>query len=41
VKHWSKSGRVCRLSLIRAAEMAETIGEMLNSLMVAGPDKNE
>jgi AbrB family looped-hinge helix DNA binding protein len=31
---WSKNGRVCCLSLVRAEEMAETIGEMLNSLMV-------
>ena len=32
---WSKGDRLCCLSLVRAAEMAETIGEMLNSLMVA------
>jgi antitoxin PrlF len=35
---WSKDGHVCCLSLVRAEEMAETIGEMLNSLMVAFPD---
>ncbi len=35
---WSKGEKVCCLSLIRAAEMAETIGEMLNSLMVAVPE---
>jgi len=38
---WSKGGRVCCLSLIRAAEMAETIGEMLNSFMVAFPESDE
>jgi antitoxin PrlF len=35
---WSKEDKVCCLSLIRAEEMAETIGEMLNSLMVAFPE---
>jgi antitoxin PrlF len=38
---WSKGGRVCCLSLVRAEEMAETIGEMLNSLMVAQPESNK
>jgi AbrB family looped-hinge helix DNA binding protein len=38
---WSKEGRVCCLSLIRAEEMAETIGEMLNSFMVAFPESDE
>ena len=38
---WSKGDRVCCLSLVRAAEMAETIGEMLNSLMVAFPESDE
>jgi antitoxin PrlF len=38
---WSKGGRVCCLSLVRAEEMAETIGEMLNSLMVAYPESNQ
>jgi len=38
---WSKGDRVCCLSLIRAAEMAETIGEMLNSLMVALPKSDK
>ena len=35
---WSRGDRVCCLSLIRAAEMAETIGEMLNSFMVASSE---
>lgn len=38
---WSKGNRVCCLSLIRAAEMADTIGEMLNSLMVASPKSHK
>jgi AbrB family looped-hinge helix DNA binding protein len=38
---WSKGDRVCCLSLIRAAEMAETIGEMLNSLMVSPPESDK
>jgi antitoxin PrlF len=38
---WSKDGRVCCLSLVRAEEMAETIGEMLNSLMAAQPESNK
>jgi antitoxin PrlF len=37
---WSKGDRVCCLSLIKAEEMAETIGEMLNSLMVASSELN-
>jgi antitoxin PrlF len=38
---WSKADRVCCLSLIRAAEMAETIGEMLSSLMVGSSDSDK
>jgi antitoxin PrlF len=38
---WSKGDRVCCLSLIRAAEMADTIGEMLNSLMVTSPESDQ
>jgi AbrB family looped-hinge helix DNA binding protein len=38
---WSKGDRVCCLSLVRAEEMAETIGEMLNSFMVAFPESDE
>ena len=38
---WSKEGRVCCLSLVRAEEMAETIGEMLNSLMVVLPESDK
>lgn len=38
---WSKGDRVCCLSLIRAEEMAETLGGMLNSLMVADPESDE
>ncbi len=38
---WSKGDRVCCLSLVRAAEMAETIGEMLNSLMVASSESDK
>jgi AbrB family looped-hinge helix DNA binding protein len=36
---WSKEGKICCFSLVRADEMAETIGEMLNSLMVAFPEE--
>lgn len=38
---WSKGDHVCCLSLVRAEEMAETIGEMLNSLMVACPESDK
>ena len=38
---WSKEGRVCCLSLVRAEEMAETIGEMLNSFMAAFPESDK
>jgi len=38
---WSKEGRVCCLSLVRAEEMADTIGEMLNSFMVASPESDK
>jgi AbrB family looped-hinge helix DNA binding protein len=38
---WSKGDKVCCLSLVRAEEMAETIGEMLNSLMVAFPGTDQ
>jgi antitoxin PrlF len=38
---WSKEGRVCCLSLVKAEEMADTIGEMLNSLMVAVPESDK
>ncbi len=35
---WLRGDRVCCLSLIRAEEMAETIGELMSALMVASPD---
>lgn len=38
---WSKGEKVCCLSLVRAEDMADTIGEMLNSLMVAFPEPRQ
>ena len=38
---WSKGDRVCCLSLVRAEEMADTIGEMLNSFMGDFPESDE
>lgn len=34
---WRKRDRVCCLSLIKAEEMAEMVGELVNSLMAASP----
>lgn len=34
---WHKGDRVCCLSLIKVEEMAETVGELMNSLMVPVP----
>jgi antitoxin PrlF len=38
---WRKGDRVCCLSLIRVEEMAETVGELLNALMVASPESEK
>jgi antitoxin PrlF len=35
---WRKGDRVCCLSLIKVEEMAETVGELMNSLMVSMPE---
>ena len=35
---WHKGDRVCCLSLIKVEEMAEMVGELLNSLTVTSPD---
>jgi len=35
---WRKGDRVCCLSLVKADEMAEMVGELLNSLMVSRPE---
>jgi antitoxin PrlF len=34
---WRKGDRVCCLSLIKAEEMTEMVGELVNSLMAASP----
>jgi antitoxin PrlF len=34
---WRKGDRVCCLSLVKAEEITEVVGEFLNSLMVAAP----
>ena len=38
---WRKGGRVCCLSLIKVEEMAETVGELMNSLMAASPESGK
>jgi antitoxin PrlF len=38
---WRKGDRVCCLSLIKAEEMTEMVGELLNSLMAAFPESEE
>jgi len=35
---WRKGERVCCLSLIRVEEMAETVGELMNALMVSATE---
>ena len=35
---WRKGDRVCCLSLIKAEEMTEMVGQLLNSLMVSLPE---
>ena len=35
---WRKGDRVCCLTLIKADEMAEMVGELVNSLMAASPE---
>lgn len=34
---WRKGERVCCLSLIKAEDMAEMVGELVNSLMASAP----
>ena len=34
---WRKGDRVCCLSLIKAEEMTEMVGELVNSLVAASP----
>ena len=34
---WRKGDRVCCLSLVKAEEITEVVGEFLNSLMVVAP----
>jgi len=38
---WRKGDRVCCLSLIKAEEMTEMIGELLDSFMVAVPESEK
>ncbi len=38
---WCKGDRLCCLSLIKAEEMAEMVGELVNSLMVASPESGK
>jgi antitoxin PrlF len=38
---WRKGDRLCCLSLIKAEEMTEMVGELLNSLMAAFPQSEE
>ena len=38
---WRKGERVCCLSLIKAEEMTEMVGELLNSLMVSVPESEK
>ena len=38
---WRKGERVCCLSLIKAEEMTEMVGELLNSLMVSMPESEK
>ena len=38
---WRKGDRVCCLSLIKAEEMTEMVGDLLNSLMVSAPESEK
>ena len=38
---WRKGDRLCCLSLIKAEEMTEMVGDLLNSLMAAFPQSEE
>ena len=38
---WRKGDRVCCLSLIKAEEMAEMVGDLLNSLMASAPESEK
>lgn len=38
---WRKGKRVCCLTLIKAEEMAEMVGELVNSLMAASPESEK
>ena len=38
---WRKGDRVCCLSLIKAEEMTEMVGDLLNSLMASVPESEK
>jgi AbrB family looped-hinge helix DNA binding protein len=38
---WRKGDRVCCLSLIKVEEMAEMVGELVNSLMASVPESEK
>ena len=38
---WRKGNRVCCLTLIKVEEMADTMGELMNSLMASAPESEK